>query len=150
MVGPTTRVRQEDRVNDDEMAARIREVYEFGDLEAFAKAQYDMSADDVINEFPQSGERFRGRDTIAAMNRNYPASTGTAPKATLRRVLKPGEAWIIEATIDYGDGTPISGVTILETGPDGKVVKETDYFGSPFEAPEWRRQYAEQKEPVGG
>jgi len=130
-------------MNDDEMAARIREVYEINDMEAFSKAQYEMSADDVVNEFPQSGERFRGRDKIAAMNRSYSASTGTAPKSTLRRILKPGDAWVIEFTIDYGDGIPVSAISIIETGPDGKVVKETDYFANPFEAPEWRRQYAE-------
>jgi hypothetical protein len=145
---PTTAVGQEDRVNDDEMAARIREVFEFGDMEAFAKAQYEMSAEDVVNEFPQSGERFRGRDKIAAMNQSYSGKTGTAPKTTLRRIIKPGEAWVIEATIDYGDGTPVSGISIIETGPDGKVVKQTDYFANPFEAPEWRRQYAERMEPA--
>jgi hypothetical protein len=147
-VGPTTTVRQEDRVNDDEMVARIREVYEFGDMAAFAKAQYEMSAEDVINEFPQSGERFQGRDNIAAMNQSYSGNTGTAPKTTLRRILKPGEAWVIEATIDYGDGTPVSAISILETGPDGKLIKQTDYFANPFEAPEWRRQYAAGEAPV--
>ena len=136
-------------MNDDEMAARIREVYAIDDMEAFSQAQYEMSADDVVNEFPQSGERFRGRDNIAAMNRSYSGSTGTAPKSTLRRILKPGEAWVIEATIDYGDGTPVSAISIIETGPDGKVIKETDYFGNPFEAPEWRRQYLDNKAPVG-
>ena len=136
-------------MNDDEKVARIREAYEFGNMEAFAKAQYEMSAKDVINEFPQSGERFTGRDNIAAMNQSYSGRTGTAPKATLRRILKPGEAWVIEATIDYGDGTPVSGISILETGPDGKVVKQTDYFANPFEAPEWRRQYVERAEPDG-
>jgi hypothetical protein len=79
------------------------------------------------------------------MNSSYPESTGTMPKATLRRILKPGEAWIIESTIDYGDGTPVSSVSIIETGPDGKVVKQTDYFANPFEAPAWRSQYTEQK-----
>jgi hypothetical protein len=147
-MGPTTTVRQEDRVNDDEMVARIREVYEFGDMAAFAKAQYEMSADDVVNELPQSGERFQGRDNIAAMNQSYSGNTGTAPKTTLRRILKPGEAWVIEATIDYGDGTPVSAISILETGPDGKLVKQTDYFANPFEAPEWRRQYAAREAPA--
>ena len=78
------------------------------------------------------------------MNRSYPASTGTKPTSTLRRILKPGEAWVIEATIDYGDGTPVSAISIIETGPGGKVVKETDYFANPFEAPDWRRQYREE------
>lgn len=136
-------------MNDDEMAARIREVFESGDIAAYGKAQHEMSAEDVINEFPQSGERFRGRDNIAAMNSNYPANTGSTPKATLRRILKPGEAWVIESTIDYGDGTPVSAISIVETGPDGKVVKQTDYFANPFEAPAWRSQYAERKETVG-
>jgi hypothetical protein len=142
-VGCTTPVSEEASVNDDEMAARIREVYELDDMEAFAKAQYEMSAEDLVNEFPQSGERFRGRDNIAAMNTSYSGSTGTKPKSKLRRILKPGEAWVIEATIDYGDGIPVSAISIIETGPDGKVVKETDYFANPFPAPEWRRQYAE-------
>jgi hypothetical protein len=140
---------QEAPVNNDEMAARIREVFESGDVVAYGKAQYEMSAEDVINEYPQSGERFRGRDNIAAMNSGYAGNTGTAPKATLRRILKPGEAWVIETTIDYGDGTPVSSISIVETGPDGKVVRQTDYFANPFEAPAWRSQYAERKETVG-
>jgi hypothetical protein len=136
-------------VNDDEMAARIRSLFEAGDVAAYSKAQYEMSAEDVINEFPQSGERFRGRDKIAAMNSSYTGNTGTTPKATLRRILKPGEAWVIESTIDYGDGTPVSSISIIETGPDGRVVKQTDYFANPFEAPAWRSQYAERKQTVG-
>lgn len=130
-------------MNDDEMAARIRAVIEGGDMEAVGQAQYEMAADDIVNEFPQSGERFRGRDNIAAMNRAYPASSGTAPKMTLRRILKPGQAWVIEGTIDYGDGTPVSSISIIETGPDGKVARQTDYFANPFEAPAWRSQYAD-------
>lgn len=132
-------------MNDDEMAARIRKLFEDNDVAAYAKAQYEMAAEDIVNEYPQSGERFRGRDKIAAMNNSYTGSTGTTPKATLRRILKPGEAWVIESTIDYGDGTPVSSISIIETGPDGKVVKQTDYFANPFEAPAWRSQYADRK-----
>jgi hypothetical protein len=135
-------------MNDDEMAARIREIYEIGDMQQFAKAQYEMSSEDVVNEFPQSGERFRGRDTIAAMNASYSGSTGTKPTSKLRRIVKPGEAWVIEGTIDYGDGTPVSAISIVETGPDGKIVKQTDYFANPFPAPEWRKQFIDRREPV--
>jgi len=131
------------------MAARIRELFENDDMAAYGKALYEMSADDVVNEYPQSGERFRGRDKIAAMNSSYSGSTGSSPKATLRRILKPGEAWVIESTIDYGDGTPVSSISIVETGPDGKIVKQTDYFANPFEAAAWRSQYTEGKQTVG-
>jgi hypothetical protein len=136
-------------MDDNQMVARIRELYEFGDMEAFGKAFEEMSADDIVQEWPQSGERLRGKDNIAKMNEGYSANTGTAPKATLRRIVKPGEAWVIEGTIDYGDGTPVSSVSIIELGADGKIARQTDYFANPFEAPEWRKQYVEQMEPAG-
>jgi hypothetical protein len=135
-------------MNNDQMAERIRAAFKSGDLETFAKEQRAMASDDMVQEWPQSGERIRGRANIEAVNQNYPASTGTKPKLELRRVLKPGEAWIIEGTIDYGDGIPVSAVTIIETGTDGKIVRQTDYFANPFEAPAWRRKWVEQMEPT--
>jgi ketosteroid isomerase-like protein len=136
-------------MDDDQMVARIRELFEFGDMQEYGKAMAEMSSDDIVQEWPQSGERIRGKANIAKMNEGYSANTGTAPKATLRRVLKPGDAWIIESTIDYGDGTPVSAVSIIELGADGKIARETDYFANPFEAPEWRKQFVEQMEPAG-
>jgi hypothetical protein len=136
-------------MDDNAMVARIRAIFDEGDMEAFSRALYEMSAQDMVQEWPQSGERIRGRDNIAAVNQNYPASTGTAPKSSLRRILKPGEAWIIESTIDYGDGVPVSLVSIIETGADGKISRETDYFANPFDAPAWRSQWVEKMEPVG-
>jgi len=135
-------------MNDDEMVARIRALYDAGDMEAFGRALHEMSADDMVQEWPQSGERISGRDNIAAVNQNYPASTGTAPKSSLRRIVKPGEAWVIESTIDYGDGVPVSLVSIIELGAEGKIVRQTDYFANPFEAPAWRSQWVEKMEPV--
>jgi hypothetical protein len=135
-------------MNDDEMVARIRSLYASGDLEALGRAQHEMAADDVVQEWPQSGERIRGRDNIAAVNQNYPTGSGTTPKGSLRRILKPGEAWVIEGAIDYGDGVPVSTVSIIETGADGKVVHQTDYFANPFEAPAWRSQWVERMEPM--
>ncbi|MEO7664813.1 MAG: nuclear transport factor 2 family protein [Candidatus Limnocylindrales bacterium] len=127
-------------MNDDEMVARITALYDVGNMEAFGKDLAAISADDMVMEYPQSGERFVGRDRIASMNDSYDTSTGTAPKATLRRILKPGQAWVIESTIDYGDGTPVSAVSIIEF-EGGKVVRQTDYFANPFPAPEWRQPF---------
>jgi hypothetical protein len=137
-------------MNNDEMVARIREIYEFDNLADYVKAAYDMSADDVVNEFPQSGERFRGRDNILSMYSTYSDNTGTAPKTKLRRIVKPGDAWVIEGTIDYGDGIPVNSISIIVTGPDGKIVQQTDYFANPFEAPEWRRPYLDTAAPTSG
>ena len=136
-------------MNDDEMVERIRSAYETNDTQAFGKAQYELASEDFVQEYPQSGERFRGRDKIFEMNSSYSSQTGTSPTAKLRRILKPGQAWVIESTIDYGDGTPVSAISIVEMGPDGKAIRQTDYFANPFEAPEWRKQFVEQMEPVG-
>jgi hypothetical protein len=130
-------------MNDDQMVARIKEVFETGDMEAYGRELQAITADDVVLEYPQSGERFRGKDRIMQMNMSYEESTGTAPKASLRRILKPGQAWVIESTIDYGDGTPVSAISIIEFDADGKVTRQTDYFANPFPAPDWRKPYRE-------
>lgn len=135
-------------MDNDAMERTLKDLYSSGDVQDLARRIPEMASEDMVQEWPQSGERIRGRDNVIAVNENYPAATGSAPKLTLRRIVKPGEAWIAEATIDYGDGTPVSMVAILEIGADGKITRETDYFANPFEAPEWRRQWTEQMEPV--
>ena len=135
-------------MDNNAMAERIRAIFSSGDPAALSAAQYEMQTDRTVQEWPQSGEIIRGRDNIRAVNESYDRSTGTAPKMTVRRVLQPGEAWIIEGTIDYGDGVPVSAVSILETDSEGKISHETDYFANPFEAPAWRREWVESAEPV--
>jgi hypothetical protein len=130
------------------MEQRIRSIYESGDIEALASSLDEIAAEDAVQEWPQSGERIRGRANIKAINDNYPASTGNSPKMALRRILQPGKAWIIEGVIDYGDGVPVSMVSIIELNDEGKIARTTDYFASPFEAPEWRKQWVEQAEPM--
>ena len=51
--------------------------------------------------------------------------------------------------VELAQGTPVSGISIIETNSDGKVARQTDYFANPFEAPAWRGEYAERMEPVG-
>lgn len=135
-------------MDNQAMERRLRDLFSSGDVQELARQVSEMASEDMVQEWPQSGERIRGRDKIVAVNQSYEGATGTAPKLTLRRIVKPGQAWVAEGTIDYGDGTPVSIVSILETDADGMITKETDYFANPFEAPEWRRQWVEQMEPV--
>jgi hypothetical protein len=128
--------------------SRLRDLYSSGDVRELARQLAELASDDMVQEWPQSGERIRGRDNIVAVNESYEGATGTAPTMTLRRITKPGQAWLVEGTIDYGDGTPVSVVSILETDADGRISRETDYFANPFEAPEWRSQWTERMEPV--
>ncbi|MGQ0609257.1 MAG: nuclear transport factor 2 family protein [Chloroflexota bacterium] len=135
-------------MDSDAMERKLRDLYSSGDLQTLAQQISEMASEDLVQEWPQSGERIRGRDNVMAVNENYEGATGMDPKMTLRRIVKPGNAWVAEATIDYGDGTPVSIVSIMETGADGKITRQTDYFANPFEAPEWRRRWVEQMEPV--
>jgi hypothetical protein len=132
----------------DRLAEQLEMLYTSGDPEALARQIPELASEDLVQEWPQSGERIRGRENVIAVNEHYEGATGSSPKLTLRRLVRPGDAWIAEATIDYGDGTPISLVSILETGPDGRIIRETDYFASPFEAPAWRRDWVEEIDPV--
>ena len=122
--------------------ARFREIFESGSLEQYSDQLYDLATPDVVEEWPQSGERIRGRDNIKAINDNYQKSTGSSPKGKLTRVTGAGDHWVLEGSIDYGDGVPVSYVNILELR-DGKVARTTEYFANPFEAPAWRSQWVE-------
>ena len=113
---------------------RIKGIYEKGDLESLSRELYELSTDDFVEEWPQSGERIRGRDNSKAINDNYPQMTGMNPSMKMRRVSGEGAHWTVEGTIDYGDGTPVSYVGIAELR-DGKIARITEYFANPFEAP---------------
>jgi hypothetical protein len=133
-----------------EMVERIREVIDRGDFEEFTRAQWEASAADAVQEWPQSGERIRGRDNIRAVAENYPTGPrGLKPEMTLRRILEPCQAYVLESVIDYGDGVPVSLVSIIETSA-GRIVRETDYFAYPFAPPDWRKPWVElmYREPV--
>jgi len=98
-----------------------------------------LLADDFIQDWPQSGERVRGREACVRIYTNYP---GGGPAVTLKRILGSGDVWVVEANADYS-GKPVQMVAILEFRNDA-LVHETDYFADPFEAPAWRMQWVEQ------
>jgi ketosteroid isomerase-like protein len=95
--------------------------------------------DDYVQEWPQSGERIVGRDNAIAINQNFP---GGLPSMRFRRTLAGGDLAVLEVELIYGDGSRYLGVSVIELR-DGKVVRETDYFAQPFQAPQWRAQWVE-------
>jgi limonene-1,2-epoxide hydrolase len=97
----------------------------------------EVYADDALEEWPQSGERIRGRDNIMAINRNYPGF----PTLTPRRTIAGGDIVVSEVVLDYG-GEIYNGVSVFEVAND-RIVKQTDYFAAPFDAPAWRSEWVE-------
>jgi hypothetical protein len=108
--------------------------------------EHEARHQDYLVEFPQSGERM-DRDGLRAMQEAYPAG---APEVRLRRLVGAGDLWVSESVVRYADGTVVHGVAILEFR-DGKMWRDTRYFGEPFEAPAWRAHWARPiEEPVAG
>jgi hypothetical protein len=48
----------------------------------------------------------------------------------------------MEMTSDYGDAGIYHVADIIEFR-DGRIIRETRYYGEPFPAPEWRSQWVE-------
>jgi hypothetical protein len=110
---------------------------EAGDVEV----EHRVYAEDAVLDYPQSGERFVGRATIAEQRTGNPAQR----HFTLRRVLGAGSVWVSECVITY-DGVPTISVSIMEFG-DELVRRETQYFADPFEAPASRAGLAQRFDP---
>jgi hypothetical protein len=101
----------------------------------------DRSSDDFVQEWPQSGERLT-RDNSLRLAEVYGERSGAEPSFTAKRMLRGGDIFVVEGTVDYGDGVPVSYVGIAEVR-DGKIARMTEYFANPFPAPEWRAEFVE-------
>jgi len=93
--------------------------------------------EDAVLEYPQSGERTRGRRNIQAQRSSQP----NKKRFTVRRIMGSGDLWVTELILTY-DGKPSYTVTIMEFRAD-KVARETQYFADPFPAPASRAQLVE-------
>ena len=93
--------------------------------------------DDAVLEYPQSGERTRGRHNIQAQRSSQP----TKKRFTVRRIIGSGELWVTEFVLTY-DGKPSYTVSIMEFRGE-KVARETQYFADPFQAPASRAHLVE-------
>ncbi len=99
--------------------------------------EHAIYAESAILDYPQSGERFRGRSKIQAQRGGHPAER----HFTVLRIRGGGELWVSEVVITY-DGAPTYSVSVMEFTGD-LVTHETQYFADPFQAPAWRAALSE-------
>ena len=100
--------------------------------------EHDIYDDNVICDYPQSGERIFGRNNLQALRSHHP---GKPAGFDIRRIIGKGGLWITEYTITYQEQAAYT-VSIMEFR-NNKVVHETQYFADHFEAPAWRRQWVQ-------
>ena len=122
--------------DEDDMRAALQRHWDASDANDFATEHQIYRADAVL-EYPQSGERIRGRRNIQASRLAQP----NMKRFTVRRILGVGDLWVTDFVLTY-DGRPSYTVSIMEF-KDGKVARETQYFGDAFEPGPSRAQWVE-------
>jgi hypothetical protein len=115
-------------------AALVRHWSDMADLDV----THEIYHDDVVLEFPQGGERLVGLAKVRGMREAYPAKVAI----TIKRLRGSGDLWVTEVIVTYDGATPTHAVNIMEFR-DGKVARETIYFGEPWEPPAWRAPWVE-------
>ena len=123
-------------MEDREIRAALDRHWAASDKNDF-ETEHDIYREDAVLDYPQSGERIRGRRNIQSSRAAQP----NQKRFTVRRILGAAGLWISEFTITY-DGQPSYSVSIMEF-LDGKVARETQYFGDPFEPGPSRAQWVE-------
>jgi hypothetical protein len=123
-------------MRDDDVRAALQRHWAASDANDF-DTEHEIYRADAVLEYPQSGERIRGRSNIRASRVAQP----NAKRFTVRRILGGGDLWISELVLKY-DEQPYYVVSIMEF-EDEAVVRETQYFGDPFAPGPSRAQWVE-------
>ncbi len=120
--------------NGREILERIIDATERRDPEALRPLMHP----EIVGEWPQSGERFRGPDNaVGAMT-----ATETKPEvAGEPRIIGSGDLWVMMLPLRYGTD-PYHYVGVFELDGD-RLRHVTEYFGAPFPAQEARAKFAD-------
>ena len=123
-------------MKDQEIRHALDRHWASSDADDFEE-EHQIYRDDAVLEYPQSGERISGRRNIQASRTAQP----NKKRFAVRRIVGSGDLWVTEYVLTY-DGKPSYTVSIMEFR-DGKVVRETQYFGDPLAPGSSRSQWAE-------
>ena len=126
---------QDSGVRDEEIRAALDQHWAASDANDF-ETEHLIYLEDAVLEYPQSGERTRGRSNI----RNQRASQPSNKRFSIRRIIGSGDLWVTNF-LTY-DSKPSYTLSIMEFKGD-KVAWETQYFADPFVAPAFRAQWVE-------
>ncbi len=113
-------------MNDQTALAALERHWKASDANDF-EAEHDIYRDDAVLDYPQSGERIRGRRNIQESRLVQP----NKKRFTVRRIVGNGDLWITEFVLTYDD-IPSYVVSIMEFR-EGFVAHETQYFADRFE-----------------
>jgi len=113
-------------MDDQAVRAALQRHWDASDADDF-EVEHDIYREDAVLDYPQSGERIRGRRNIQESRFLQP----NRKRFTVRRIIGSGNLWITEFVLTY-DGIPSYAVSIMELR-DGLVASETQYFADRFD-----------------
>jgi len=123
-------------MGDQEIRAALDRHWAASDAGDF-ETEHSIYRDDAVLEYPQSGERIRGRSSIQSSRTQQP----NQKRFAVRRIIGAGDLWITEYILSY-DGRPSYTVSIMEFTGD-QVARETQYFADPFDPSPSRARWVE-------
>ena len=103
------------------------------------KAAGEWLHDDYVLEWPQSGERIRGRANFVAVNEHYPAHGRW--EITVHRIISEGDE--VGSDVSVTDGEITGRAITFSTIRDGRIVHQTEFWPDPFEPAPWRAGWVE-------
>jgi hypothetical protein len=121
---------------DQEIRAALDQHWAASNADDF-ETEHRIYHEDAVLDYPQSGERTRGRSNIQSQRASQP----NKKQFTVQRIIGSGDLWVTEYILTY-DAKPSYTVSIMEFSGD-KVARETQYFADPFVAPAFRAQWVE-------
>jgi ketosteroid isomerase-like protein len=130
------KTQQNSAARDQQIRAALDQHWAASDANDF-ETEHRIYHEDAVLEYPQSGERTRGRSNIQGQRASQPSNK----RFSIRRIIGSGELWVTEFILTY-DGKPSYTVSIMEFRGD-KVSRETQYFADPFPAPAFRAKWVE-------
>jgi hypothetical protein len=113
-------------MDDQTVRAALQRHWDASDASDF-EVEHEIYREDAVLEYPQSGERIRGRRNIQESRFVQPSNKRFA----VRRMIGSGDLWITEFVLTY-DGIPSYAVSIMEFR-EGLVASETQYFADRFD-----------------
>jgi hypothetical protein len=113
-------------MDDQAVRAALKRHWDASDANDF-DVEHDIYREDAVLDYPQSGERIRGRHNIQEGRTVQP----NKKRFTVRRIVGSGNLWVTEFVLTYDD-VPSYVVSIMEFS-DGLVAHETQYFADRFD-----------------
>ena len=109
--------------------------------QAFDRLDFEAAAallhENYLAEWPQSGERIRGRENFIAINQRYPFHW----RVSILRMFACEDQVASEVKLEYRDEL-VFAVSFF-TIKDEKILHEVDYWPEPYDPPAWRAQWVE-------